>query len=137
MIAKLINGIPEYFQQPDWLSGDATAYATEQGYKEVIYQEGNNGTYETVNNIVIETPAPVILPITVLTKYQFMNRLTVPERIAIFELESSNSMVKMWLEMFKIADEIDVTNAETIAGVNMLSQLGVITSDRITEILKS
>ena len=82
-------------------------------------------------------PTDVILPVmNILTKYQFMNRLTVPERIAIFELESTDSMVKMWLEMFKIADEIDVTNAETIAGINMLAQLGVITSDRVQEILK-
>lgn len=38
MKAKLINnGQLEYFQQPAWLLGDATAYATEQGYKEVVY----------------------------------------------------------------------------------------------------
>ena len=39
MKAKLNNGKLEYFQQPTWLLGDATAYATEQGYKEVTYSE--------------------------------------------------------------------------------------------------
>ena len=37
--AKLTNGQLEYFKQPAWLLGDATAYATEQGYKEVTYSE--------------------------------------------------------------------------------------------------
>ena len=37
MKAKINNGQLEYFQQPAWLLGDATAYATEQGYKEVVY----------------------------------------------------------------------------------------------------
>ena len=37
MKAKLNNGQLEYFKQPAWLLGDATAYATEQGYKEVVY----------------------------------------------------------------------------------------------------
>ena len=37
MKAKLNNGQLEYFKQPEWLLGDATAYATEQGYKEVVY----------------------------------------------------------------------------------------------------
>ena len=76
------------------------------------------------------------IQMNILTKYQFMNRLTIPERIAIFSLENSNPMVKMWLEMFKIADEIDVTNAETIAGVNMLASMGIIEEIRIEEILK-
>ena len=39
MKAKINNGQLEYFKQPAWLLGDATAYATEQGYKEVTYSE--------------------------------------------------------------------------------------------------
>ena len=36
MKAKLNNGQLEYFKQPAWLLGDATTYATEHGYKEVV-----------------------------------------------------------------------------------------------------
>ena len=39
MKAKIKNGQLEYFKQPAWLLGDATAYATEQGYKEVTNSE--------------------------------------------------------------------------------------------------
>ena len=73
---------------------------------------------------------------TILTKYQFISRLTVQERIAIFELENTNAMVKMWLEMFKICDEIDLSNEETIQGIGMLSQFGILAQERIAELLK-
>ena len=39
MKAKLTNGQLDYFKQPEWILGDASAYATEQGYKEVVYNE--------------------------------------------------------------------------------------------------
>ena len=42
MKAKLINNQLDYFKQPDFILGDAFAYATEQGYKEVVYSEYPN-----------------------------------------------------------------------------------------------
>ena len=39
MKAKLINNQLDYFRQPDFILGDASAYATEHGYKEVTYSE--------------------------------------------------------------------------------------------------
>jgi len=60
MKAKIINGELEYFKQPDWILGDASKYATKNGYKEVIYQNGDKGTYETNDNIIVETPIPVL-----------------------------------------------------------------------------
>lgn len=62
MKAKINNGQLEYFQQPAWLLGDATAYATEHGYKEVVYLEYPNiqineytevSYAETENNIMV------------------------------------------------------------------------------------
>lgn len=37
MKAKIKNGQLEYFKQPAWLLGDASSYATENGFMEVIY----------------------------------------------------------------------------------------------------
>ena len=60
MKAKLIKGEICYFQQPAHILGDASNYAKEQGYKEVIYQEGNKGTWQDDEFIYVETPATVI-----------------------------------------------------------------------------
>ena len=84
MKAKLINGQIEYFQQPAWILGDASAYATEQGYKELVFATGNSGTYETETTIVVETPAPEQPQKTVLTPLEFLSRFAQPELRAIF-----------------------------------------------------
>ena len=77
MKAKITNGQLEYFKQPAWLLGDATAYATEQGYKEVTYsaypaleanQYASEVYTETENQIVVNyevftsevTPEPTL-----------------------------------------------------------------------------
>ena len=77
MYAKLINNQLDYFKQPDYILGDATAHAIEQGYKEVTYSaypelETNQYTREvyteTENQIVVNyevftsevTPEPTL-----------------------------------------------------------------------------
>lgn len=37
MKAKLTNGQLDYFKQPEYILGDASSYATENGYMEVVY----------------------------------------------------------------------------------------------------
>lgn len=75
------------------------------------------------------------LPVTILTKFQFMSRLTIAERLAIYAAEAGSPIIRMWLEMFKICEEIDTINADTIAGVQMLEQAGLIAEGRAAEIL--
>lgn len=60
MKAKLINNQLDYFKQPDFILGDATAYAVEQGYKDVIHREGDKGIWEDDTYIYVETPAYVV-----------------------------------------------------------------------------
>ena len=80
-------------------------------------------------------PVPLPPPVTVLTKFQFMSRLTIAERLAIYAAEAGSPMIRMWLEMFKICEEIDTTNPDTITGIQMLEQSGLIAEGRAAEIL--
>ena len=60
MKAKINNGQLEYFKQPAWLLGDATAYATEHGYKEVVTVAGeSSGISETETQIILTVSEPV------------------------------------------------------------------------------
>lgn len=59
MKAKLINGILTPYKQPENILGDASRIAKKEGYKEVIYQEGDKGIYEDEKVIYVETPAYV------------------------------------------------------------------------------
>ena len=82
MKAKLINGQLDYFKQPEWILGDASAYAIEQGFKEVIYSEypvleANQYTKE----IYTETETEIIIGYEVLTD-DTPKPLTVDEQLA-------------------------------------------------------
>ena len=68
MYSKLTNNQLDYFQQPDYILGDATAHAVEQGYKEVTYSaypalEAN----QYVREVYTETETQIVVGYEVLT----------------------------------------------------------------------
>ena len=76
MKAKINNGQLEYFKQPAWLLGDATAYATEQGYKEVTYSEYPVlEANQYVSEIYTETETEIVVNYSVLVDENY----TAPE----------------------------------------------------------
>jgi len=69
MKAKLTNGQLTYFTEgstvqigENLVTNPTDEMLESEGYKEVIYNEGNGGTYEDGNFIIIETPAPTPIP---------------------------------------------------------------------------
>jgi len=91
---------------------------------------------ERFNNWVaaITNPPPVqLLPQTVFSKYQFLTLFTQTELGAI--LNSTDAGVKNFVFMFQAAEEIDTTDPNTVAGVNMLESLGLIEAGRAAQIL--
>ena len=85
--------------------------------------------------LTIPRPTPPPLPSTPLTKFQFISRLTMDERVAIYSAEDTSPVIKMWLEMFRICEEIELDNPDTRAGVLMLEALGFIAAGRAEAIL--
>ena len=87
MKAKINNGQLEYFQQPAWLLGDATAYATEQGYKEVVYSEYPNILPNEYTDVYYsETNTEIIVNYTVLINQNYAEpQPTLEERVTDIE----------------------------------------------------
>ena len=72
MKAKINNGQLEYFKQPAWLLGDATTYATEQGYKDVVYSEYPNIQPNEYTDVYYsETNTEIIVNYTVLINQNY------------------------------------------------------------------
>lgn len=71
----------------------------------------------------------------VLTKLQFLKKFTAGEYAAIKAATAQNGELDYYWQMFMVAEQINITNPDTISGVNMLATLGLITSQRATEIL--
>jgi hypothetical protein len=135
MRAKLVNGVIEYFKQPDWILGDATKYAIENGYKELITIKGTGGIYETEENIVQEI-APTIKKFNVLTPKEFLSRFTLAEWEAIENACTVSSAMRFWMKKYDKSQDIDLEDPETIDGMNSMVQFGLITPERLPVIME-
>ena len=81
-----------------------------------------------------DAPAPEPAK-TTLTKLEYMDRFTDTELSGIYAAAKQSVQVEVWLERFKLAESIDLTDVRTIAGVNALEQAGLLAEGRAAEIL--
>lgn len=88
------------------------------------------------------TPPPVVVPIRILTKYQFRKRFTLEELVRMDNLSTFVSLTPQqaayyntFQKDYDAATEIDLDNADVLSGLTLLVQLGVITESRKQEIL--
>lgn len=85
--------------------------------------------------IVPKSPEIVEEQTTILTKREFLARITPEEYAAIKNAALQNSYVDYFWQMFTLSEFIDIKYPDTIQGVNMLEQFGVIGAGRALEIL--
>lgn len=83
-------------------------------------------------------PQPEPVPVTnIITKLAYMNRFQDAELAAIFTAAKTSVEVEIWLEKFKVAEDIDLADPVTIAGVHALEAFGLIGTGRAGEILNA
>jgi len=70
-----------------------------------------------------------------LTKYQFMSRFTATERITMEGSSAQSPELADWITLFKLTEEINLGDPNTIGGVTMLETVGIIGVGRAAEIL--
>lgn len=68
-----------------------------------------------------------------LTRYEFRSRFTTAEKVAMYD--STDTIVRIFMDDIQAAEYIDVTNQETIDGVAYLEAQGLIAAGRSTDIL--
>jgi hypothetical protein len=86
--------------------------------------------YRLVEEPIVATPR-----VRTLTKLAYMNRFTDAELAAIYTTAKSNVHVEVWLDKFKLAEEINLDDPSTIAGVQALEAAGLLAQGRSAEIL--
>ena len=162
MKARLENGIVVYYNQLPTTYKSDTLGLVLAGFetldKDVIESEGfynivtpdydvyteelSNIYFDDINKVFtyniskldvpIEKPIQFVPP---LSKYNFLSRFTQEEKEAIFSQENTNIKIKIWLEMFRAAQNIDLKDQTTIDGVTALETAGIIAAGRAAEIL--
>lgn len=73
------------------------------------------------------------IPELIITRLEFMSKFTTAERISI--QNSTDAIVQDALDLLKMAEYVNLTDARTIAAVNYFYQIGLIDQSRISEIL--
>jgi len=70
-----------------------------------------------------------------LTKVAYLKRFTQAERIGIREAAKVNAVVEDYVELLNLAQDVDLADPETIAGVQQLEAAGLLVTGRAAEIL--
>lgn len=70
-----------------------------------------------------------------ITKTKFLNRFTAQEKAAILAAGDSSMSMRVYLFDLNNADEVDITHAEVIAGVQAMEAAGLLASGRSVQIL--
>ena len=104
-------------------------------YAHISYREALRNYPDTVDFPNGERPVLDKTIKNTLTKYQFMSRFTPAERIAIQMGATQSAELADWIALFKLTEEINLGDPNTIAGVTMLESSGIIGVGRASEIL--
>ena len=70
----------------------------------------------------------------IITKKEFIKRLTPDEYSAIKTLTTQNNTADYYWQLFMLDGDIDLADQDTIDGLNLFANLGVLTNNRIMEI---
>jgi len=107
------------------------------GVEAELVNAGASVRYEEGKFII--TPAPPIIEVppetNVITKRAFLKRLTPEEFATIKGAASQNATVDYYWQMFMLSEEIDLLFEDTINGLNMMEQAGLLAAGRAAEIL--
>jgi hypothetical protein len=83
----------------------------------------------------VPQPPPVDSRPPIITKLAFRFRLTDQEYVGILAAAKTEIAVQAWLETFNMVTQINLADARTIAGVQQLAALDLLTDERAATIL--
>ena len=69
-----------------------------------------------------------------LTKLEYMNRFTDAELAGIYTAAKAVVALEIWLDKFKVASDVDLDDAATVAGLAALEGAGLLDAGRAEEI---
>ena len=98
------------FHNPTHILGDASQYAKEQGYKEVIYREGDKGIWQDDEFIYVETPAIIIT-----------NDDIRMQREQAYKMES-DSLYMAW-QKYLALDQVEKAEVKRIEWVSKINEI--------------
>lgn len=132
-LAAIKNGVVENVIEATTENRYAASQHLEgNGYTVVVSETASPGDTWDGNDFA-RPPKPIVKQN--LTHRQFLKRLTAQEFKSIRQAANNNPDVDMFLYLFERAQEIDLADPDTLAGVQMLESAGLLANGRAAEIL--
>jgi len=75
-------------------------------------------------------------PSRIITRLAFMRRFSDVELATIYSAESQSAQLRVWMDKFRLAEEISLDDPEIVGGVNTLEQMGLLAMGRAAEVLQ-
>ena len=129
----LKDGNLYWLEEP--LDGAEMSWDLSETQQEFLRGGGYAELRDTQLVIVPRPPEVVESEDKLLTKREFLKRITPEEYVNIKNAASTNPYVDYFWQMYTMSEDIDLSHPDTIQGVQMLEQFGVIGAGRASEIL--
>jgi hypothetical protein len=107
----------------------------------IVQHTSTGGTNTNPGPVYNNTPATPEVPL-ILTKYQFRMLFTLNERVAIDNAQSNSKLTPAQKALLytmqtdlNVSGEVDLHLPNTIAGVEYLVSIGLLTADRARQVL--
>lgn len=81
-------------------------------------------------------PQPVYAGRRILTKLEFLRLFTMTERITMRTAAKESPVMEDYLQLMDLAQEINLDDQDTVAGVQMMEQASLLAEGRAEEILR-
>jgi hypothetical protein len=103
--------------------------------KSLSYRPGIDPFGDFEDKLLVDFPGFVRVSPKRITRLEFLQRFTMPERIAIRTAAKQSVALEDYLELVSVATFIDVTRPDTINGVRYLESVNLIGVGRADQIL--
>jgi hypothetical protein len=97
---------------------------------------------ETHDHTLVEDETPETPPVTVyggrriLSKLEFLRLFKTEERITLRTVAKTNPVVEDYMQLLELAEEINLDDEDTVGGVQMMEQAGLLGEGRAAEVLR-
>lgn len=135
-VLTIINTVIPAFNQATEMLGPKY-YDTQNGIDTYTVIPIPQAELDAIAALMAKREADRLLRLSTLSKYQFLCRFTTAEKETIYGLENTNIGIHVWLETFRVCDEINLMEQNTIDGINSLEVSGVLAVGRAAEILNN
>lgn len=97
---------------------------------EITVVDGVAAMTQTIASL--PTPVP---PSRILTRLAFLDRFSVQELTTLYTAAPASPQIQVWLDMYRVSDEINLDDPRLVAGVEGLESAGILSVGRAAEVL--